>query len=70
MFFEVPANTKASMYRVNGKLVNDSIRIAAYDTVRELRKVAHVDSAAYGSKGAGKFIAGGMTGWPTVGSGY
>lgn len=62
LFFEVPANTKASMYRVNGKLVNDSIRIAAYDTARELRKVAYVDSAVYGSKGAGKFIAGGMTG--------
>ncbi|MFJ4065651.1 hypothetical protein ACIPW4_10170 [Pseudomonas sp. NPDC089996] len=57
LFFEIPANAKANIYRVNGKLVNDSIRLAAYDTAREMRKLAHVDNAGYGSKGVGKFLS-------------
>lgn len=62
LFFEIPANARANIYRVNGKLVNDSIRLAAYDSARELRKVAHFDNGGYGSKGAGKFISSGKVG--------
>jgi len=62
LFFEIPANAKASLYRVNGQLNSATIRLSAHDTARALRSVAHVDSAAYGSRGVGRVLTGSAAG--------
>ncbi|CAI3803482.1 hypothetical protein GLGCALEP_03377 [Pseudomonas sp. MM221] len=56
LFFEIPATTKANIYRVAGKTVGDVIHLPAYGTAKELSRLAHVDSSGYGQRGVGKVL--------------
>lgn len=62
LYFEIPASAKASIYRVFGRTLRDSIHLPAYHTAKALGAAAHVDSAAYGQRGIGRVLTGGVAG--------
>nr|WP_256218697.1 hypothetical protein [Pseudomonas sp. NBRC 111130] len=58
LYFEIPANTRASIYRLPGPTGGGHVHIPAYNTAKALRATAHVDGAAYGSRGVGLALTG------------
>ena len=62
LYFEVPANTKASIYRLSGAVVGSHAHIPAFNTAKALRATAYVDGAAYGSRGIGLALTGKLSG--------
>ncbi|HYQ51712.1 MAG TPA: hypothetical protein VES70_14975 [Pseudomonas sp.] len=58
LYFEIPANTRASIYRLPGPAGGSHVHIPAFNTAKALRATAHVDGAAYGSRGVGLVLTG------------
>lgn len=62
LYLEVPANAKAKIYRVAGKVVGDAIHIPTYNAAKVLKSTAYVDGAAYPRRGIGRVLVGNMAG--------
>ncbi|RMM60570.1 hypothetical protein ALQ76_03967 [Pseudomonas syringae pv. atrofaciens] len=58
LYFEIPATAKASIYRVGGNVVGNTIHVPAYNAAKTLRSTAHVDGDLYGQRGVGKMLVG------------
>ncbi|MFQ6575871.1 hypothetical protein [Pseudomonas sp. UM16] len=58
LYFEVPTNARANMYRVSGAPVGAFAHLPVYNTASALRAKAHIDSNVYGQRGVGKLLAG------------
>jgi hypothetical protein len=58
LYFEVPTNARASMYRISGAPVGKFVHLPVHNTAGALRATAHIDSNVYGQRGVGKLLAG------------
>lgn len=62
LYFEIPANTRASIYRIPRPVGGSHAHAPAFNSAKALRSMAHVDNAAYGSRGVGKVLTGKVSG--------
>nr|WP_240459519.1 hypothetical protein [Pseudomonas putida] len=60
LYFEIPANSQASLYRLPGR--GSNLHVAAFNTAKAMRATAHIDSAGYSSRGVGKVLTGAKLG--------
>jgi len=60
LYFEIPANSQASLYRLAGR--GGNLHVAAFNTAKAMRAMAHIDSAGYSSRGVGKVLTGAKLG--------
>jgi hypothetical protein len=58
LYFEIPATAKASIYRLGGGVVGNTIHVPAYNAAKMLKSTAHVDGNLYGQRGVGKMLVG------------